>query len=75
MLEASTSTKQYGRQLLENWSVGERRRHRVDHYTVAVYSQRQNSGRACTAEDFTDVQLKTVGPPGLAALSCWSEVP
>ena len=37
-------------------------------------SQRRNGGWACTTEDFMDVQLKTVGPPGLAALSCWSEV-
>ena len=32
-------------------------------------SQRQNGSQACTMEDFADVQLKTVGPLGVAALS------
>ena len=32
-------------------------------------SQRRNGGRACTAEDFMNMQLKTVGSPGLAVLS------
>ena len=30
-------------------------------------SPSRSGGRACTVEDFTDVQLKTVGPLGLAS--------
>ena len=65
MLEASTSTKRYGRQLS-----GTRARERQPSGSLRCGSgQIRNGGWACTAEDFTDVQLKTVGPPGLADLS------
>ena len=42
----------------------------MDRYAVAVVKDEMVVRHVATApEDFMDVQLKTVGPPGLAALS------
>ena len=54
----------------EELECGRVRGKRVDRYTVAVVKDEMVVQHVATApEDFTDVQLKTVGPPGLAALS------